>query len=111
MYHCERNGCDGHLGKFSSCRDEVLHGLTLDGSYVEASTGDVAAYGHVSLLLLDGDPIVVDGFTVPPGFYTLVEDGQGFVSVVTYASEYAARKAFDAADTAYSEWRDMGGND
>ena len=48
---CDWEHCDGHLGKFQSCRDEALFELSLDGFY--DSTGDVEFEGHFTLIALD----------------------------------------------------------
>jgi hypothetical protein len=111
---CEQEGCQGHLGKFDSCRDEALYQMSLDGT--DETTGDVEYEGYYVLIVLDASATVnldddaPDGtpqVTVPAGSYIVTENSQGFVSVYTYDSEAVAREDFKRIDEAYSDWLDQ----
>ena len=115
---CGQEGCQGHLGKFDSCRDEALYVMSLDGT--DETTGDVEYEGYYVLIVLDASATVnldddaPDGtpqVTVPAGSYIVTENGQGFVSVYTYETEALAREDFKRAEDAYSAWLDQDGED
>ncbi len=109
--HCGNDGgCPGHFGgKFSTCLDDAVHALSLDQSAAEW-TGDVDAHGHFSLLEFAEPHSYAEGggsapwVVIPAGFYIVAENGQGHVYVTRYDSEAEARKVFDEAEAAYSEW-------
>jgi hypothetical protein len=94
MNKCEQESCTGHLGKFSSCRDEALYVMSLDGT--NETTGDVEYEGYYTLIVLTvavtwllGVPV-----TVPAGSYIVSENSQGFVYGTEYATEALAREDF-----------------
>lgn len=101
-------GCDGHLGKFESCRDEMLWTWGLD-SY--EGFGDSDWDGYYSLVILTEtdtatDESVANGepVTIPAGNYIVHTASSGAVSVWTYATEEAARERYDRAEIAYYAW-------
>lgn len=88
--------------KFQNKLAEILYLDSLDGT--AETTGDVAFEGHFSLIevttvieLPDSD---FNDHVVTPGTYLVVEDYQGFVSVV----EENAREIFIEAEDKYGEW-------
>jgi len=106
---CENPTCEGHLGKFASCRDEALYEITLDG---DESTGSVDFEGYLSLVVIeklehvwvtphDGSLLTVG---LEPGAYLIHECSNGFISVDHYETEQEARDIFNVADIAYGEW-------
>ena len=107
---CDQEGCQGHLGKFSSCRDEALYVMSLDG--MDEMTGDVEYEGHFTLVVRSEDtrvmlsddmtPIV----TVPAGSYIVQSTEQGFVYSIEYQTEELARRDFQQTDDAYAAWLD-----
>lgn len=106
---CERPACTGHLGKFAGCVTEALYTLSLDGTW--PTTGSVEAYGHFVLMVIDettsvdigseGSPDVVD---VLPGFYVIVEDDHGHVSLEWFDTADLAREYFELCEQQYAAW-------
>jgi len=109
---CGHAGCTGHVGKFSSCLDEVLWESTLDGA--DETFGDTDWHGHYAMLYVGDDPSWVatpesseTPLKPPPGVYVVFTAPSGWVSVdhlgnqpgvmADYEARYAdIRKAYEA---------------
>jgi len=108
MTKCDHAGCEGHLGKFSSCLTEALWQSTLDGT--DESTGTTEAYGHYSLMLFNFDEALPLGegrtITVPAGAYIVACYESGAVFSQKYGTEAEARKDFEDHERDYGEWLD-----
>lgn len=113
MTKCDWKNCEGHLGKFDSCRDEVLHEWALDSG---DGTGDVEFDGFVTLVHLDvaetytsewAVPNHLNGLTVPAGTYLVHSANSGAVTVTSYETPELARSAYAVFDKAYGEWVDQ----
>lgn len=107
---CDHDGCQGHLGKFSSCVDEAVWELSLD-TIVDRQTGRTEAYGHFTAMTFHADEehTLSDGtkVTIPEGWYMVEENDQGFVWVIKYDSQAELDQAFDEQDQRYSEWLEI----
>lgn len=85
---CEQAGCEGHLGKFSSCVDEAVYFLSLD--WFERWDGDMD-FG-VSWCVMDVPEDATFEFfervprsvVVPAGVYLVEANSQGFVWVTRW---------------------------
>src|SRR5512143_2738570 len=110
---CDYPGCPGHLGKFSSCIDEAVWTLAMDGFDVD-STGDASDWGmwagEVSLPTGETVEMVDPKRTVdvPAGVYLVLVYDNGRVETesrpVGLGSEITAR--LEAIRSDYETWLD-----
>lgn len=115
---CEVEGCTGHLGKFGDCYDEALFEASMDGMLDYTGESD---FGGTYYLFIVEDPEAVEGVepysvtldretpnerevVVPPGFYILDCDDQGFVRRLVYETEAEARRVYAEIEERYSAW-------
>lgn len=83
---CGHAGCTGHVGKFSSCRDDVVWQATLDSA--DETFGDTDWHGHWAMVHVGDDPSWVGtpgDSEVPlrpePGVYVVFTAPSGRVDV------------------------------
>lgn len=100
------------LGKFSTLRDEYLHGMCVEG-WANESTGDVSApTGYVWLLSNSPAemPEIIGAFGPAPlgtvGHFLVIEDDMGFVHVNEYDENRGAKYDFRALEAQYAAWDD-----
>jgi hypothetical protein len=103
--NCDNKPCPGHLGKFSSCRDEALYELSMDSM---ESTGDMDHEGEITLVILTQvNDFEISWYTIgtivriEPCNYIVQEAPSGIVNIIEYATEDAARSAYAELATAY----------
>jgi len=105
---CETNGCTGHLGRFSSCRDESVW----EGSLEDYSSfGDVdwdahyarydAVDNEAELLDEPDNPRMVE---IPTGYYVVQTHTSGMVSVWRYDTEAEREAVLEPLEEAYGKW-------
>lgn len=96
--------CAGHLGKFSTCRDEAVWQSTMDGG--GQSTGTVEFEGHLTMIKFDADELIdLNGVSVlvDAGTYLVLDDDLGFVYVTVHSADEAQR-IFDEFEDRYCDW-------
>lgn len=108
---CDTLGCPGHLGKYDSCLDEILHGWAID--VPTAQTGDCSTIGWWLALVEVADEVlerrddpdrIVD---IPAGWYIVEEWDNGYVSVQHFATEAEARaQRFDLAEAQCADFEE-----
>lgn len=113
-----KGNCQGHLGKYDSCRDEAL-----DMTDSDEWTGDCDFNGHYSIVVIEGidhvynapdafgEWLPIDGegerhVFVPAGFYIVHESTTGFVTVTRYETAEAMRHDYAIAEAEYVAWQD-----
>lgn len=102
-------------GKFDSARDEALYQMTLEGwanqldGNVEAPTGWFALIVNEPADMLE----IMQGFDFNEslrepltGYFILIENDQGFVTVESFDNELAAAAQYTALLTEANEWFD-----
>lgn len=90
---CRQEGCTGHIGKFSSCRDEALYFLALErGTFDHEPTAPAAVDGSRSYLVTVNDNALVrvDELTVlvPAGDYTIVINDMNNTITITSGNRH-----------------------
>lgn len=114
---CGHPGCIGHVGKFSSCRDEVLWQHTLDSA--EETFGDTDWHGHYAMVYVGDDAswtATPESSEVPltpaPGVYVILTAPSGRVAVDYLGDAPAVMADFEAkygeVRDAYYEWASEG---
>src|SRR5688500_10419625 len=114
---CGHKGCQGHIGKFSSCLDEVIWESTLDGA--DETFGDTDWIGHYAMVRVSDDhswtrvpessespckpePVGYVALTYPSGRVSVDYLGDDTGVMATYETRYGgAREAYEA-------WSDEG---
>lgn len=108
---CNREKCQGHLGKFNNCVAEALWVLALNGMHA-GETGDAETAGHYSLMIIAKDTEIdisesnTDIVVIPAGFYLLLTVNSGAVHLLEHESEESARNEFDRVDSMYADGDD-----
>jgi hypothetical protein len=91
-------------GKFDSERDEAVWSITLDGGC--ETTGDSVEWS-LWAAKVDVDEEFIDGETgarVEAGFYLVLENSVGGVTVYRFDDAASRDTEYDDVDRAYSEW-------
>ena len=98
------------LGKYSTLRDEYLHGMAIDG-WANASFGDVEApTGYVWLISNSPEEMreITDAFGPAPegtvGHFVLIGNSQGFVYVEEFSTKTQAEALFLSLETEFDRW-------
>lgn len=102
------------LGKYSTLRDEFLHGMCAD-DWADESDGSVdspTGYFYLVCVSQAEMPEIVNAFGTAPhgsaGNFVVRETDQGFIYVDEYPSPSAAAVAYADLEQAYGEYLDMG---
>lgn len=117
MERCTQDGCTGHLGKFPDCLTEALWEVSM---FAGDSTGNTEAYGHYTLIHVDGDeshtmgadlgaPVPGPVVSLPAGWYMVCTNDQGFVWLESWAAseETEATSRFADLDHEYCQWLEI----
>jgi hypothetical protein len=98
---CGHPGCQGHVGKFSSCRDEVIYAATMDSA--DETFGDTDWHGHYAMVVVGDDPSWTDtpeSSEVPlkpePGVYVVFTAPSGQVGVDFLGNAPGVMATFEA---------------
>ena len=122
MSKCDFIYCEGHLGKFSSCRDEAIYALALDERWdgdvdfgVCWTVVDYAQDLYYGLNSGEVDVSLADGGTtwwvdetpvkIPAGVYLVETNDQGFVYVNRWPEQWDADLLI-GWESKYAEWLD-----
>jgi hypothetical protein len=110
MSKCEFERCEGHLGKFDSCRDEAVYNLAMDADWIGSVEWDIsAAYLHIDTALypVGGEDSDTPAVLVEGGFYRAATDNQGFV----YVYKFETQEEWDAdrikVEAAWALWDEL----
>lgn len=100
---CGHEGCQGHVGKFSSCRDELLWQYTLDGD-ADETFGDIDWIGHYAMIVISDHPSWTETpdssdvrLTPKPGVYVVFTATSGRVDVEYLGDEAGVMATYEAS--------------
>lgn len=110
---CGHQGCVGHVGKFSSCLDEVIWYSTLDSA--DETFGDTDWHGHYAMVVVSDDDSFTDTpessetpLKPEPGVYVVFTAPSGLVSVDYLGNASGVMADFEARygeiRAAYEAW-------
>lgn len=111
---CDHPQCEGHLGKFQSCRDEALYFASMEA---DASAGSCDYEGHVALVTLETAEVlpITEGSDTPheieieAGHYVIGTATSGAVDVTRYDTLTEATAIIDNAADRHYRWEDPAG--
>lgn len=106
---CGHRGCTGHVGKFSSCLDEVVWQFSMDSA--DEVFGDTDWHGYLAMVEVDDHEsweAKPESSDIPlrpdPGIYAVWTRPDGGVSVTRYDTAQGYEDEWGLMRVAYYEW-------